>query len=185
MLMLASIAYIQSHRPSTLTLENSSALGAYARHRELFGCLLSELQKYYTARWDIVVTSDHSIAHNRKRLYIIGVLGEPLCELQFPPPSLSRIPLSAILTLDTLPSGVMRRPHPPVGQPGVPALHAENVIHHYNNYIKRGIDVFQVPICIDYHLPPAFASSSLDPSPSLTSSRCASGGYWSSSFGGA
>jgi len=55
---------------------------------------------------------------------------------------------------------------------------------HLTKHAENGVDVYKTPVVIDIDSSTRFCQSGVDVCPTLTKSRCDSGGWWASTKGG-
>ena len=175
-LIYAALNYIGCCRPTMVLLEQVPLRGKHAKLQEDVIQILR--QNGYTVEAKILNCTDYGVAHNRPRLYIQAISSSRLMKpIQWPTPIGERLTLSVIVQPE---KAALWLPHP---DPSC-TLRYTNCMKHLTKHAENGVDVYKTPVVIDIDSSTRFCQSGVDVCPTLTRSRCESGGWWVSTKGG-
>jgi hypothetical protein len=180
LVMTYSVLYVRKRRPKCFVSEQVGLFGTSPKFKKLHDFIIDEHKKDgYIVHERVVNSKSFGVPQNRNRWYLVGFRSDCYrarsCGVDVWPSQVARpLPFTSIVTNV---SEAEWKPHPVRGTPA-----CENVM---NAYRKHKQNPFITPMVIDVGSSVGkFDSVGVGLAPTLTKTRCASGGYWCSTKGG-
>ena len=174
-----SLEYISRFSPKAVMLEEVADL-ANAKHKATLTRILRSLrQSGYKTKWKILNSSDHGVAQNRPRIYVVAVRKDQVVQgrpFKWPAAlSTRRLPLDR-----RKPDDDARRLPPKDLQRGLPRFHVKKSIR---KFMAKGVDPRKTTVFTDVFATGTFHASMNGVMPCLTRERAKKGGFWVSTRG--
>ncbi|CAE7611385.1 ngoBIM [Symbiodinium necroappetens] len=175
----SALEYVACRKPRVVILENVPDL---QRHADSFELIMSVLHESgYQASFNIMNTRDWGVPQCRRRLYVVAVYRAHFNDKE--PFKFPDIPRQEQLTLRTWRHGSLFTGPPDKVELPTGDTASKNVCKHLQFHCDRGLNPFEIPVCIDARSSEEFSHSTLDHTMTLTKSRCGGFGHWLSTRG--